>query len=64
MEGFTKHKVKGANLARKAQAILGHPTSKELSQVVTSNFGINNSPVNPIDIANADIIYGSNIGGL
>ena len=34
MEGFTKHEVKGANLACKALAILGHPSSKELSQVV------------------------------
>ena len=36
MEGFTKHKAKGANLARKAQAILGHPTSTKLSQLVNS----------------------------
>ena len=31
IEGFTRHEVKGAYLARKAQAILGHPTSRELS---------------------------------
>ena len=63
MEGFTRHKVKGANLARKAQAILGHPTSKELSQVVSSNFGINNCPINPIDVSNADVIFGPDLGG-
>ena len=63
MEEFTRHEVKGANLARKAQAILGHPTSKELSQVVSSNFGINNCPINPIDVSNADIIFGPNLGG-
>ena len=62
MEGFTKHKVKGANLARKAQATPGHPTSKELSQVVSGKFGINDYPVNPINIANADSIYGPDIG--
>jgi hypothetical protein len=55
--------VKGANLARKAQAILGHPSSKELSQVVSNNFGINNCP-NPIDISNADAIYGRDLGGI
>jgi hypothetical protein len=64
MEGFTKHKLKGANLARKAQAILGHPSSKELSQVVSNNFGINNCPINPIDISNADAIYGRDLGGI
>ena len=64
MEGFTKHELKGANLAHKAQAILGQPTSKELSQVVSSNFGINNCPVNPIDIANADVIYGPDLGSV
>ena len=64
MEGFTKHEVKGANLARKAQAILGHPTSKELSQVVSNNFGINNCAINPIDISNADTIYGRDLGGI
>jgi hypothetical protein len=64
MEGFTKHKVKGANLACKAQAILGHPSSKELSQVVSNNFGINNCPINPIDISNADAIYGRDLGGI
>ena len=64
MEGFTRHKVKGVNLARKAQAILGHPTSKELSQVVSSNFGISNCPINPIDVSNADIIYGPDLGGV
>ena len=63
MEGFTKHKVKGANLDCKAQAILGHPTSKELSQVVSSNFGINNCPINPINASNADIIFGPDLGG-
>jgi hypothetical protein len=56
--------VKGANLARKAQAILGHPLSQELSQVVSNNFGINNGPINPIDISNADAIYGRNLGGI
>ena len=64
MEGFTKHELKGANLARKAQAILGHPSSKELSQVVSNNFGINNCPINPIDITNADTIYGRDLGGI
>ena len=64
MEGFTRHEVKGANLARKAQAILGHPTSKELSQVVSSNFGINNCPINPIDVSNADVIFGPDLGGV
>ena len=64
MEGFTRHKVKGTNLAHKAQAILGHPSSKELSQVVSNNFGINNCPINPIDVSNADAIYGPNLGGI
>ena len=64
MEGFTKHEVKGATLARKAQAILGHLTSKELSQVVSSNFGINNCPINPIDVSNADVIYDPDLGGV
>eukprot|EP00957_Ditylum_brightwellii_P071336 5422972-Ditylum_brightwellii.AAC.1 len=63
MEGITKHKVKGANLACKAQAILGHCTSKELSQMVSNNFGINNCPINPIDVSNADVIYSPNLGG-
>ena len=64
MEGFTRHKVKGANLAHKAQAILGHPTIKKLSQVVSINFGINNCPINPIDVSNADVIYGPDRGGV
>ena len=32
-------------------------------KVVSSNFGVNNCPVNPIDIANANVIYGPNLGG-
>ena len=64
MKGFTKHEVKGANLARKAQAIVGHPTSRELSKVVSSNFGVKNCSVNPIDVANTDVIYGPDLGGL
>ena len=64
MEGFTKHELKGANLARKAQAILGHPTSKELAQVVSNNFGVNNCHVNPIDGTHADYIYGPDLGGV
>jgi hypothetical protein len=64
MEGFTRHEVKGANLVCKAQAILGHPSSKELSQVVSNNFGINNCLINPINVSNADTIYGCNLGGI
>ena len=64
MEGFTKHEIKGANLAHKAQEILGHHTSKELSQVVSRIFGISNCPVNPIDLANADVIYGPIVGSV
>jgi len=32
--------------------------------VVSNNFGINNCPINPIDISNADTIYGRDLGGI
>ena len=57
MEGFTKHESKGANLVLTAQAIMGHPTNRELSQLISSNFGINDCPVNPIDVASTTVMY-------
>ena len=53
MKVFTKHEVKGINLAHKAQAFMGHLTSRELSQVVSSDIGVNNCHTNPIDVDNA-----------
>ena len=32
--------------------------------MVSNNFGINNCPINPVDISNADTIYGRDLGGI
>ena len=62
MEGFTKQDLKGAYLARKAQNVLAHPSDSKLSEVRDMP-GITNIPSSARDFANANHIYGSDLGG-
>ena len=64
MEGFTKHEVREANLACKAQAILGHPSDREFAEMVSGPSGISNVPARPSSITNANLIHGKDLGGL
>merc|ERR1712051_1154772 len=62
MEGFTKQDLKWAYLSRKAQSVLAHPSDSKLSEVRDMP-GITNIPSSARDVANANNIYGSDLGG-
>ncbi len=55
-EGYTKHKVKDAIAARKAQVMIGHPADAQTLEMVRSNT-IKNCPIKPAHIANALTIF-------
>ncbi len=46
MEGYTQREVEDARAARKAQAMLGHPTNRDFLGMVRSDM-ILNCPVTP-----------------
>ena len=58
MEGFTKQKVRDANLAHKTQLVLAHPSDCEFEKFVSGPSGIANTPTCPSHIANANFLYG------
>jgi len=63
MEGFTKREVEEAKAAREAQAMLGHPTDREILGMVRSNM-INNCTVTDSAIQNANRIFGPDLAGV
>ena len=62
-EGFTDREIKSAILARETQAMMGCPSDKQLSAMV-SNKTLDNCPVIPADIPNALAIYGLHLPGV
>ncbi len=64
MDGFTKREVKEAHLARKAQSVLGHVSNGEMTKLVSNESGITNLPFHTLAVANADAIYGKDLGGV
>ena len=64
MEGFTVREVKEAHLARKAQAVLGHVSNGEMTKLVSNASGITNLPFHALAVANADALYGKDLGGV
>jgi hypothetical protein len=62
-EGFTKRKVQDAIVARKAQAMTGHPTDAQFLDMVR-NKTIKNFPIKPEHITNACSIFGPSIAGV
>jgi hypothetical protein len=62
-EGFTKREVQDAIMARKAQAMTGHPTDAQLLEMVR-NKTIKNCPIEPEHITNACSIFGPSIAGV
>ena len=55
-EGFTQRQVKQAKLARRAQAMVGHPTDNKIKQMVRSK-KITNCRVKVKDVTNAQAIF-------
>jgi hypothetical protein len=62
-EGLTKCKVQDAIVARKAQAMTGHPTDAQFLEMVR-NKTIKNCPIKPKPITNACSIFGPSIVGV
>ncbi len=63
MEGYTQCEVEDARAARKAQAMLGHPTNCNFLGMVRSGM-ILNCPVTPNAVQNAHRIFGPNLAGV
>ena len=62
-KGYTKRKVQDAIAARKAQAMIGHPTNAQFQEMVR-NKTIKNCPIKPKHITNAHSIFGPSIAGV
>ena len=62
-EGFTKRQIKQAKLARRAQAMVGHPTDEKFKQMVSSK-SFANCRVKVKDVTNARAIFGPYLPGL
>ncbi len=63
MEGYRQREVKDTRAARKAQAMLGHPTDRDFLGMVRSGM-ILNCPVTPSAVQNANRIFGFNLAGV
>jgi hypothetical protein len=63
-EGFTREQVVGATEARKALALMAHPTSDRLNHVVSFTNAIKNCPISSSDLANANALFGPDRGGV
>jgi hypothetical protein len=63
MEGYTQREVEDAHAARKAQAMLGHPTDRNFLGMVHPGM-ILNCPVTPSAVQNANHIFGPNLAGV
>ncbi len=57
MEGFTRREVEETREARKAQAMMGHPTDRDFLGLVRANL-IANCPVSATAVTNANVIFG------
>jgi hypothetical protein len=57
MEGFTNREVEEARKARKAQAMLGHPTDRDFLGMVRGGM-ISNCPMTANAVNNAHQIFG------
>ena len=62
-EGFTKWDVLDAKLARRAQAMIGHPTDSTFKAMVSHKL-LRNCTVKPLHVANADIMFGTDLSGV
>ena len=58
-EGFTLREYEGAKAARRALGLVGYPSERDFTNMVSSNM-IVNFPVTPRDIKNANKIFGPN----
>ncbi len=63
MEGYMQHEVEDARAARKAQAMLGHPTDRNFLGMVRSGM-ILNCPVTPNAVQNAHRIFSPDLAGV
>ena len=63
MEGFTNREVEEARKARKAQAMLGHPTDRDFLGMVRGGM-ISNCPVTANAVKNAHQIFGPDLAGI
>ncbi len=63
MEGFTRRKVEEAQKARKAQAMLGHPTDRNFLGMVCGGM-IPNCPVTANAVTKAHQIFGPDLAGV
>ena len=62
-EGFTQRQVKQAKLARRAQAMVGHPTDDKFKQMVSSKSSTN-CHVKVSDVTDSITILGPYLPGL
>ena len=62
-EGFTQRQVRQAKLARRAQAMVEHPTDDKFKQMVSSK-SFTNCRVKVRDVTNARTIFGPYLPGL
>ncbi|KAL7460225.1 hypothetical protein ACHAXS_000688, partial [Conticribra weissflogii] len=62
-EGFTKRQILEAEEARRAVAMVGHPTEREFLNMVRANM-IRNCNVTPEAVKNAYVIFGPDLDGL
>ncbi len=64
MEGFTKQEVEEARAMRKAQAMVGHPTTDcDFLGMVRANM-IPNCSITPTAVKNANVIFGPDLAGV
>jgi hypothetical protein len=63
-EGFTREQVIGATEARKALAMMAHPTAEKLRQMVSFTNAVANCPVSSADLTNANALFGPDRGGI
>ena len=62
-EEFTDREIKAAILACETQTMMGHPSEKQFSAMV-SNKNLDDCPVIPADIPNAIALYGPHFPGV
>ena len=59
-EGYSQRQIQQAKMAREFQAKVGHPSTRDLKNIIKSNM-IANCPVTPADIDRAEKIYGPSV---
>jgi Reverse transcriptase (RNA-dependent DNA polymerase)/Zinc knuckle len=60
---YSKAEIERATLARKVQARIGRPNTRQFLEIISSNF-IPNCPISKQDIINAETIFGPDVGSL